>query len=64
MYASGRGDKGQLGVGYASHREFRPISMKGDLPIDKIKQIACGMHQTLVLTQKGQVYACGLNNIG
>ena len=42
IFGCGRGEKGQLGIGYATHREFRPIRMKGDLPSDQIKAVTCG----------------------
>ena len=50
VYSLGRGDKGQLGIGYQSSREFRPQAMQGQLPSDEITQVCCGQHTTFVLT--------------
>lgn len=36
IYSLGCGDKGQLGIGYESAREFRPQTMQGQLPTDEI----------------------------
>ena len=42
---------------------FIPCPIKLDLPY-RVKAIACGAHHSLILTDNGQIYGCGLANDG
>ena len=66
VFGCGEGEYGQLGVGYVSLKEYRPIRAKiRDMPAgDYVTKIACGAHHTVYLTRSKQVYASGSNNFG
>ncbi len=56
LYVFGNNEDRQLG---------RTISDKYSGPVevsfsDKVKSVACGNQHTIVLTEKGEVYACGM----
>ena len=53
VYGCGEGEYGQLGSGYISLKEYRPVRAKiNDLaPGDYVIQIACGAHHTAYLTR-------------
>ena len=56
----GAGEAGQLGTG-KREKETTPVFL--DFPED-IKQVACGIFQTGVLTITGKVYMTGGNSFG
>jgi len=58
LFMVGKSDHGQLGLGSTSN-EIMPVYIT-HIP-DKIAEAACGAEHTLVLTQKGEVYAMGAN---
>ena len=69
IYSFGHNDKGQLGIGIDDVIQSTPKSIKisSDIFIDQfanIKQVACGGHYTMFLTDDGSVYSCGYNNYG
>ena len=73
VYTCGNGEKGQLGFGLSSLKEYRPCKVKLELMEDRIKQIACGHMNTgfltgkisrLILIDRGHVYICGDNSKG
>lgn len=64
IFTSGKGDKGQLGIGYTSLREFKPLKIKNPKCLDlydAIKSVACGAYHTMFITEKRKVYAFGQN---
>ena len=66
MYSCGEGEYGQLGAGYISLKEYRPVRAKiQDMQAgDYVIKIACGAHHTSYLTRFKQVYTTGANNLG
>ncbi len=64
-YAGGRGDKGQLGIGFITIKEYRPIviRLRGYVE-EKIRHIACGSFHTCFLTTTGKIFSTGLNDEG
>ena len=58
--ACGRGDKGQLGRGYVTERELRPIIVIGS----QIQRVICGEFQSIAVTTGRKVLTCGLNDNG
>jgi alpha-tubulin suppressor-like RCC1 family protein len=60
-WACGRGAAGQLGL-----RGSRATGKRGPLRIDveRVVDVACGSAHTLLLTQRGSLYACGQNAEG
>lgn len=61
LFMCGRGEQGQLGLGSTSD-ELTPFYVER-VP-DKVAEAACGEEHTIVLTQKGEVYAFGSNRRG
>lgn len=62
FYISGRNEKGQLGVGDTENRS-------GLMPLDTMSEFtvvssAVGRNHTLLLTDRGSVFACGDNKSG
>ena len=64
MFSCGKGDKGQLGIGFFTHKEYRPILVRLRDFATRIKQVECGSQHTLFLTTAGQVFAAGFNDEG
>jgi alpha-tubulin suppressor-like RCC1 family protein len=64
VYACGLGGRGQLGTGYRENR-LTPVKIT-TFPVgtDPIKEISAGGSHTMFLTEKGEVYACGLGEDG
>ncbi len=55
VYTCGKGDKGQLGIGYPTSREFRPLPMHSkhlNTETCQIDQIQCSDYQTIVITRQ------------
>jgi len=75
-YVFGRDNLGQLGVGTVIPVEWEPYVQPWDiypsvlqLPIPtsinkKVKDIAAGFEHTLIVTDEGDLYACGNNSYG
>lgn len=62
VYAWGRGEDGQLGLGDTSD-QYKPVVV--DILKDKsVVQIACGSGHTVVLTDEGQVFTWGRGDDG
>ena len=61
LFMVGNNDKGQLGIG-STNSESRPFYVTR-IP-DKVVDVACGTEHTLVLTEKGDVFAMGSNSKG
>ncbi|KAL6555866.1 hypothetical protein OROHE_007140 [Orobanche hederae] len=60
----GNGDFGRLGLGnLESQRIPKPI-LPTAFDDEGLKEIACGGAHTLFLTERGEVYATGLNDFG
>ena len=53
VFGCGESEYGQLGLGYVSLKEYRPMRAKfRDMaPGDYVQKIACGAHHTLYLTR-------------
>ncbi len=64
LYTCGSGERGQLGIGMMTLKEYQPQRVKLDLGEDRIKQIACGNVNTAFLTDKNHVYIFGDNSKG
>lgn len=64
VYSCGKNVSGQLGIGFYSEKEFRPIVVRLRNNFDTIKQVACGANHTLLLTKNGMVFSSGANNEG
>ncbi|KAL0226850.1 hypothetical protein P9112_014174 [Eukaryota sp. TZLM1-RC] len=59
LFAMGRNDKGQLGLGDHSHRDH-PVKVD----ISDIKYVAAGYSSSILVKADGQVYATGANHNG
>lgn len=62
VYAWGRNEKGQLGLGSVDRHDVPQIVTAFDGK--NIVDAACGRKHTLFLTERGRVYACGENKMG
>lgn len=59
LFTWGAGEAGQLGTGHRE-RELYPVSVR----TEALKQVACGVFHTLLLTESGAVLAMGGNTFG
>ncbi len=66
LYAAGRNDYGQLGLGYTGGylNEFQQIPMTGLLLNKTIVAVGVGQSHTTVLTASGDVLSWGSNSVG
>ena len=66
VYASGYNDHGQLGLGTADHARPHPVLQRmSALPRGAtVTQVACGARHTVLLTDDGAVFSCGVNDQG
>lgn len=64
MYAWGSNKYGQLALGDNIDRKTPQLVDSCSYNNQKIKKIQCGTYFTLILTQMGKVYACGINRFG
>ena len=66
LYASGRNDYGQLGLGYTGGyiNEFQQVPMTGLLQNKTIVAVGVGQSHTTVLTSSGDVLSWGGNALG
>ncbi len=67
----GDGERGQLGVGIISMKEYKPLKVQlleekktYNLSTPKFKQIACGTDHTGFLTEAGVIFVTGDNTRG
>jgi hypothetical protein len=58
VFAWGLNEWGEVGSGKEDIYQVKPIKLKG-FGKDKVKVIACGLHHSLALTEKGKVYTWG-----
>ncbi len=63
VYAWGRNNCGQIGIGIGVEMQSTPIKLELS-KYSSIKQIACGFHHSLALTENGEVLAWGENQFG
>ena len=65
-FGCGEGEYGQLGVGYVTLKEYRPMraKIKNIQAGDYVVKLACGAHHTAYLTRFQKVYITGANNLG
>lgn len=61
LYVCGTGETGQLGTGRRD-RELVPVHVS--LISEKVRDVACGAFHTLILVERGRVYATGGNTLG
>ena len=64
VYSCGANYVGQLGVGFISDKEFRPIVVRLRKNVDMMRQVSCGNNHTLFLTGNSDIYSAGLNDEG
>jgi alpha-tubulin suppressor-like RCC1 family protein len=65
LYAFGKNDHGQLGIGNESTSPVRePTRVSGDLETASVTSLACGYYHTVAVTEQGAVYAFGRNEYG
>jgi alpha-tubulin suppressor-like RCC1 family protein len=64
----GNGERGQLGIGIATIKEYKPLKVKlidekgkPYLMTPKFKQVSCGHNYTGFLTESGVIYIAGDN---
>ncbi|DAZ94789.1 TPA: hypothetical protein N0F65_002402 [Lagenidium giganteum] len=62
LYAFGRNDHGQLGLGHNQH--VRKPALIEALCKVRVADVACGCYHTLALSEEGRVYPFGRNNHG
>ncbi len=62
VFGWGRNEKGQLGLGHAKDRKC-PTLIEG-LEDKRVVSAATGRNHTLLLTDEGEVFACGDNRSG
>lgn len=65
MYVSGRNSEGQLGLRHSSniYTWAKMKNLDGTADMDNVKQVAAGEYHTVVLTNDGNVYTTGYNNV-
>ncbi|XP_049608712.1 RCC1 and BTB domain-containing protein 1 [Syngnathus scovelli] len=63
LFACGHNGFCQLGVGTANH-ELSQVLVTANIQNKKVKEVACGAHHSMALTQDGEVFAWGFNNCG
>lgn len=65
MYCWGNTINGELGLGGIEENYIlSPTEIVNFENINNIKSVACGNNHTLVVTEDGQLYACGSNDFG
>ncbi|KAG7234463.1 hypothetical protein INR49_004797 [Caranx melampygus] len=63
LFAWGHNGYSQLGNG-ATSQGLSPVLVTANLQNKKVKEVACGSHHSMALTQDGEVFAWGYNNCG
>ncbi|KAM9836255.1 RCC1 and BTB domain-containing protein 1 [Aulostomus maculatus] len=63
LFAWGHNSYSQLGNGN-TNQGLPPTLVTANLQYKKIKEVACGSHHSMALTQDGEVFAWGYNNCG
>ena len=59
LWACGRNDYGQLGLGDTTNRNIFT-----QVEIDNVKYISCGGFHTFIIKNDGSIWSCGLNDTG
>ena len=60
IYVCGTGSQGQLGLGQTDTK-YEPVLVQSMLG-KRIRMVAAGVSHSLCLTDKGDVFSCGLND--
>lgn len=63
IYCFGANNYGQLGIG-SFDKQYVPVLLPFETHDMKIKQIACGMEHTILVTQNGECFGLGNNDGG
>ncbi|XP_029928637.1 RCC1 and BTB domain-containing protein 1 isoform X2 [Myripristis murdjan] len=63
LFAWGHNGYSQLGNG-TTNQVLSPVLVTTNLQNKKVKEVACGSHHSMALTQDGEVFAWGYNNCG
>lgn len=64
MYAFGKNESGQLGLGLAGYSQLKPVKVPA-FTEEKISTVACThANHTVVLTEHFEIYSAGSNNFG
>ncbi|XP_067438721.1 RCC1 and BTB domain-containing protein 1 isoform X1 [Thunnus thynnus] len=63
IFAWGHNGYSQLGNG-TTNQGLSPVLVTAILQNKKVKEVSCGSHHSMALTQDGEVYAWGYNNCG
>lgn len=64
VFVCGDANQGQLGLGTGlQDRVMVPTEIEA-IRGNKIRQVCCGKFHTLILTEQGDIWACGANNFG
>ncbi|KAM9333946.1 RCC1 and BTB domain-containing protein 1 isoform 3-T3 [Symphorus nematophorus] len=63
LFAWGHNGYSQLGNGN-TNQGLSPVLVTSNLQNKKVREVACGSHHSMALTQDGEVFAWGYNNCG
>ncbi|XP_019733944.1 RCC1 and BTB domain-containing protein 1 [Hippocampus comes] len=63
LFACGHNGFCQLGIGTAN-QELSQVLVTANIQNKKVKEVACGAHHSMVLTEDGEVFAWGFNDYG
>ena len=64
VFVCGDANQGQLGLGTGlQDRVMVPTEIEA-IRGTKVKQVCCGKFHTLILSELGDIWACGANNFG
>lgn len=63
IYSTGMNSCSQLGID-STEDQFKPMLVEALADAVKISYASCGEEFTIFVSEQGQVFACGLNNVG
>ncbi|XP_044044063.1 RCC1 and BTB domain-containing protein 1 isoform X1 [Siniperca chuatsi] len=63
LFAWGHNGYSQLGNG-STNQGLSPVLVTANLQNKKVREVACGSHHSMALTEDGEVFAWGYNNCG